>query len=138
LDLNWAELGDLGVASLAQSDSFPRLRRLFLAGNAIGPGGARELAESPMANLRELGLYLNPIGDEGADSLARSAALSKLVLLDLFDCKISPDGFARLSKSSIASRLEAIKVDLEAAAIEPWLSSPIARSVCRANPLEMP
>jgi uncharacterized protein (TIGR02996 family) len=74
LDLSWNQLGDEGVAILAEA-ALPRLRQLWLAGNGIGSAGGRTLAEAfaGLTTLRlELGAtsdYANLVDDDVAEAL---------------------------------------------------------------------
>jgi uncharacterized protein (TIGR02996 family) len=99
-------LGDYGLAVLASSPVFERLRELDLWENRIGPEGTRVLAQSPhLKSLRELTLANNPIGDEGAAALAGGPALASLEELLLRNTGLGPKGAEYLARSTSLAQL---------------------------------
>ena len=76
LDLRENDLTDAAAGLVARADTFAHLRRLQLAGNRIGPGGATAVADpNHLPALRWLGLAMNPLAGRAIDGdlLARSA-----------------------------------------------------------------
>jgi uncharacterized protein (TIGR02996 family) len=124
LHVGWNQLGEEGVAALADSPlsasvedldlrncrinaralaralALPRLRSLCVMSNSFGPAGVRTLAAAKLPpQLTVLDLSDNRIGDEGAASLACCAGLVNLTELNLRSCKITDEGVAVLAKS---------------------------------------
>jgi uncharacterized protein (TIGR02996 family) len=102
LDLEGAQVGDLGVAALADYPHLDALRRLNLAkGRArrlppaavrITDEGARVLAALPqLAGLRWLNLENNALTDAGAQALLASPYLAGLGHLNLKGTPVSPE-----------------------------------------------
>ena len=87
LALSGNEIGDEGVAALADSPVLASVERLYLARNPIGDDGVIALANSPhLGKLRELGLgTLEDLSDEGARALVDSPHLTALDKLEV-DC----------------------------------------------------
>jgi uncharacterized protein (TIGR02996 family) len=84
LDLSSANVGDDGVRAFASSPSFPQLTFLSLAGNPLRTAAAFSLAGSKHLNLlAELDLSYNMIGDAGVEALACSTGLNNLKVLRL-------------------------------------------------------
>ncbi len=76
LDLRENDLTDAAAGLVARADTFARLRRLQLAGNRIGPGGAAAVADPRrLPDLRWLGLAANPLAGRAIadDLLSRPA-----------------------------------------------------------------
>lgn len=91
-------LGPAGMEVL-MTVSMPRLQRLTLDGNELGPEGAVALAAARwLRGLTHLSLAGCQIGDVGAQSLATSA-LSKVVSLNLSDNEIGDEGAAALASA---------------------------------------
>lgn len=91
---------------LAEHPDAAGLEELSLPENRLGPKAARPLAASDkLRSLRRLDLAGNPLGDEGAETLAR-AELPALVELRLAGCGIGPRGARALASSPLAARLE--------------------------------
>jgi uncharacterized protein (TIGR02996 family) len=92
-------LDDAAAEALAASSSL-KPRRLHLASNAIGPQGARALAESGfLARVTEINLTRNPLGDEGVAALTRASWLERLCELDLSGTQMGNAGLAALAAS---------------------------------------
>ncbi len=107
LDLKFCQLDDECIAELCQGD-WPKVERLDLSSNRIGPEGARSLAnQSPFPLLKALTLSMNRILDEGALSLFASNSRHRLEELHLASNGIANDAAGRLV---ISSGLRALKV----------------------------
>jgi Ran GTPase-activating protein (RanGAP) involved in mRNA processing and transport len=104
LDLTNSGLTDAGVepivATLHGQVTQPRgLERLLIGGNGIGVHGATQLGEllAITPHLRELGLAVSRLGDDGARALARGLVHNRsLERLDLASCAIGPEGLAAI------------------------------------------
>ena len=84
LSVTGASLKDDGMAALARL-RLPRLEKLDLGGNAIGPPGMASLAGGSLLDgVRELSLRRNKCGTEGGKNLGKSTHLAKLRSLALF------------------------------------------------------
>ncbi|NIQ03485.1 MAG: hypothetical protein GWM98_26525 [Nitrospinaceae bacterium] len=79
LDLDDNQLGDEGVAELAQCEHLVNVQYLNLNRNGITDGGLQTLAESPhLAKLKRLHLKHNPIEGAGIVALFQSQTLAGL------------------------------------------------------------
>jgi uncharacterized protein (TIGR02996 family) len=89
LYLGGARYGEAGFAELAAgAGGLPHLRKLNLDVCDLTARAMEALGASPLANgLRELLLFLNPIGADGILALARSPRLARLERLDLKGCE---------------------------------------------------
>lgn len=97
------------VRELAACPYLSTLRRLDLAGNRIGPDGARLLAGSPyLGGLRELGLNGNALCGDGASALADAPWLAGIERLEVADNALAGDDLSRLLDR--AARVVAIDV----------------------------
>lgn len=106
LRLQINHLEDQGIGNLVKA-SWPKLRKLFLGNNKIGPSGVEILSRSNMViQLETLGLSLNAIQDLGAQRLVQSSLLANLKELDLSSCGIGQTGAHSLSRSIHLVRLE--------------------------------
>jgi uncharacterized protein (TIGR02996 family) len=77
LDLSGNNLRDAGMAVLARSTIFRRLRSLRLHFNFITDEGVALLARASwLAGVQQLGLEVNEIGDDGVRALAECTALA--------------------------------------------------------------
>jgi uncharacterized protein (TIGR02996 family) len=84
LDLTCASIGDTGVQALAGSSAFPHLTALNLPRNPLGCLAAESLATSEfITHLAELNLSHTRIGDQGVEVLAASPNLNNLTDLHL-------------------------------------------------------
>jgi Ran GTPase-activating protein (RanGAP) involved in mRNA processing and transport len=103
---NW--VADAGLMALAGA-GLPRLRRLDLSSNGIGPAGVSALAASPLvAQLDALLLSHNPVGPDGAGALAASEHLCErghLTTVELYGCELGDAGVASLAAAPWASLL---------------------------------
>jgi uncharacterized protein (TIGR02996 family) len=105
LDLRGHLLDDDGMQALAKARC-PRLRTLWLSGNAIGNAGALALAGWPsLATLRELLLLYNRIGAEGAQALATSPYVTELTDLTLSANPLGPEGVQAVAASANLGQL---------------------------------
>jgi uncharacterized protein (TIGR02996 family) len=126
LTLFGAELDDDATLALAAS---PHLRphRVHLAHNAIGPAGARALAESDfLERVVELNLSHNPLGDDGLRALAGASWLPRLCELDLARTEIGNAGLAALADSPALAGI--VRLDLVANRIGEKGALALARS----------
>lgn len=102
-----------GVGELAASPFYAGLRELDLSGNDVAARGvAAVTAPAAFPHLHALRLRSNPLGDEGAERLARWLLLPRVVArtkeLDLRDAEIGPAGAAALADSPALVRCEAL------------------------------
>ncbi|QDU93615.1 TIGR02996 domain-containing protein [Lignipirellula cremea] len=101
LHLAFNALGDEGATELGEIEA-PRLTRLDLGVNRIGPEGARMLAASPLlasCSLRHLALPLNQLEAAGVEHLNRCRSLRGLESLDLSSNKIRAEALRSLVKA---------------------------------------
>jgi Ran GTPase-activating protein (RanGAP) involved in mRNA processing and transport len=102
IDLSNCALGDGGVSTLAQTlgSRNTTLQKLTIENTITSTGvGALLEAMEQSHHITELGLQMNPIGNEGASRLARAMknnALPNLTRLSLHNCGIHDDGFIAL------------------------------------------
>jgi uncharacterized protein (TIGR02996 family) len=109
LGLNSSGLGVHGIESLAASPYLSDLEALDLEGNDLRDAGASALALAPpWSKLRMLDLNDNGIGDAGAMALARSVWLPQLQALNLNRNKIGGPGLRALLESPDLSRLQVL------------------------------
>jgi uncharacterized protein (TIGR02996 family) len=126
LNLGNNQLEDAGLARLADSEILEQLTSLDLYGNRIGDEGIRRLLTSPhcralrsldlsfnniraeglraaastSAELIDLDLESNPLGEEGARQLASAAPLRSLGSLKLRRTNLGPGGVRVLAESA--------------------------------------
>jgi uncharacterized protein (TIGR02996 family) len=100
LEISRNRLNDRAVDDLASSPRLAGLLRLDLSENeAIGPAGAEALAASPhLSRLVSLNLNQCPIGDSGAYALARSPYLPRLSNLLVNEDELSAAAVAVLQE----------------------------------------
>jgi serine/threonine protein kinase len=109
LDLTNKQIGDEGVAALANSPALARRSVLYLSGNQIGDAGVAALARSPhVANVARLILWDNQIGDRGVAALAESPHLQNLNALDLGRNRVGDAGVIALARSPHMANLGAL------------------------------
>ena len=90
-------LGPRGFAALVSSPNLANLRELRVPLNAVGDEGARALAQAThLTALRAVDLRANDIGDAGATALIGAPHLRGLEHLDLRDNPLSDDVKAAL------------------------------------------
>jgi len=99
LDLSGGQIGDEGLAALAESPVIQTLRRLRVVGCGIGPVGVEALAAVGPTRLEELDLMDNPVGDRGAIALAGSPVVAQVRILGLTRADIGDEGAVALAKS---------------------------------------
>jgi uncharacterized protein (TIGR02996 family) len=106
------EMGDAGVAVLADSPRSAGLRTLGLNSSGLGLPGIEALAASPsLSGLEVLDLGDNDLGDEGASALALAPPWSKLRMLDLDDNGIGDAGAAALAGAAWLPQLQALNLN---------------------------
>jgi Ran GTPase-activating protein (RanGAP) involved in mRNA processing and transport len=128
LDLYNCELGDDGVAAIADALASPRSRieHVYLGGNAAGPRAAQALASmlATTQTLRTLQLsasrFEDPVGIALAAGLARNRSLDEL---GLASCHIGPRGGAALA-DALARHPRLLRLDLGAATSARALGEP--------------
>lgn len=99
-------IGDDGAEALAQAlakRSSP-VGTLNLSGNNIGPAGMTALAGA-LIGCQALALTSNPLGDEGAEAIAKAKALGSLNTLFLTDTDLTDEGVTALAKSKTLTAL---------------------------------
>jgi len=108
LDLCGNDLGNGGMMLITRSPYLEQLESLDLSFNALSGPGLRLLAESGKLS-RLQALYLNDngrINHVGIESLARTARLSQLRVLDLSGNDLSDAAVRMLTDSSVLRRLD--------------------------------
>ena len=122
------EMGDAGVAVLADSPGAAGLRTLGLNRSGIGVPGIEALAASPyLSDLEALDLEANGLGDDGASALALAPPWSKLRMLDLDDNGIGDAGAAALAGSAWLPQLQVLNLNrnkIGASGLRALLESP--------------
>jgi uncharacterized protein (TIGR02996 family) len=99
-------VGPEGARAVAEARHLTALQHLWLDCNAIGPEGAADLAgASHLASLRGLNLGRNDLGDDGVAALAASPYLANLVFLGLHENRLGPAGVAALASSPYLARV---------------------------------
>lgn len=129
-------LGDDGMAMLAGSAALRDIEELRLGSVGVGPAGLRHLVRSPgLESLSYLDLFVNAIGDEGADVLARSG-LRGLRRLQLGSNRIGPSGLTALARSPVlrtVTRLGLALNQLDGPSVLALATSPHARALQELN-----
>ncbi|WBB61690.1 TIGR02996 domain-containing protein [Streptomyces sp. WMMC500] len=97
LDLRYCHIGDSGLAALAANPFFTGVRRLHLQRNALTARGVRAL--HAFADLTELDLRYNEIGEEGAEALLAAPFLGSLTRLLLYAADVGDAGARRLASA---------------------------------------
>ena len=100
LDLDQTELGNEGVAHLfsllANHNSPTSLQHIYLNAVGMGQSACNSLANylsSPHCTVESVYLSANPVGDAGADALAKGIARNtSLLRLDLASCGLKSEG----------------------------------------------
>jgi hypothetical protein len=100
---------DRCLASLASWTGLSRLKQLALVGD-ITQYGLAVLLGCENCRLRELDLSHSPLGDAGAEHIARSVVVSRLVSLGLIGCRVSPTGIKQLAQSQHLRRLRHLRM----------------------------
>jgi uncharacterized protein (TIGR02996 family) len=105
LDLRGAGLDGEALARLL-ARPLPRLERLSLQGNELGPRGGAAISSAALPALCELDLRYTGLGDEGVESLLQAPALPRLTALRLYRRDLGERGAAALASSPrLPSRL---------------------------------
>ena len=103
---------DSYLEELAAADLLKPIKELWLFENKIGCEGARYLAESfKFPNLRYLSLYSNKIGPDGVEALAQSPHFSHLETLALSFNRVGDHGAVALAHSKNLPRLHTLHLD---------------------------
>ncbi len=97
LDLRYAELNADAVRALVASPSLGALESLSLAGNELGPHGARALADARWPHLCALDLRHTRLGERGLEALLAAPFLPQLRRLLLSGDELGPSGARALS-----------------------------------------
>lgn len=97
LDLRYCHVGDSGLAALAANPFFTGVRRLHLQRNELTAQGVRALYA--FADLTELDLRYNEIGEEGAEALLAAPFLDSLARLLLYAADVGDAGARRLASA---------------------------------------
>lgn len=112
LKLYKAQLGDAGVAQLAQWTGAPVLETLSLAGNQLGDVGLKALAAGPLlSSVTELELVENRFRDPGFVALVKSPQLKSLKKLTVWGMPLGARAIKALIKSPLAARLESLDLN---------------------------
>jgi uncharacterized protein (TIGR02996 family) len=137
LNLDFAEVGNAGLALLAQSPNLAGLAHLSLRFNNVGVEGLLALAEAPhLTSLRSLDVTANDlprsafgeflaacrlpleglswddaIGPEGIRDLSASPLAGRLKELHFRDAHLGPKGLRLLARSSAFARLEELRIE---------------------------
>ena len=101
-----------GAGVLEQLCASPNVTQLEVlwVGDESGSDCAARLAAVPFADLRELAIHGEPIGDAGAIAIASSPHLATLRVLGLGSCGIGDAGVLALARSRHLARLESLDV----------------------------
>jgi hypothetical protein len=122
-------LDDECAKVLSRSSVLGSLRRLSLTGK-ITSEGTKQLAASPhLNNMWELNLDLCPIGDVGAEAIARSRTFARLVVLRVTGCGLTEAGSRTLAESKSMSRLRYLGIEPEL--LLPWEASSVILPLLR-------
>jgi len=112
LRINEKNLGDLGLAVLAQSPLLRSVTTLVLYKVNISDEGVRALAESPhLKNLEALYLEHNFITDRGVEIISNSMTFSKLKILNLFYNQITDVGAKAIADSDTLTQLAELNLN---------------------------
>jgi uncharacterized protein (TIGR02996 family) len=122
------QVGDEGVAALAEAPGAVPFAKLDFDYNGLGPNAAAALAGCPRtAGLTDLRLRNNRIGPAGAAALAASPYLGRLTTLDLYDNEIGDEGVTALAGSPNLAHLTTLRLDgneISTAGLRAILASP--------------
>lgn len=119
LNLSRVGLDDHDITTLRRSKSFPKLKKLFLSDNSVGPIGAASLAQSSLLiSLDTLLLSNNPIGPDGIKSLATSENIPLLKRLYISGCKIGDAGTASIAISQYFHALIELNINFNGIGLE--------------------
>jgi uncharacterized protein (TIGR02996 family) len=92
LGLSANDPGREGLARLVAAPWLGNLAGLELADNTIGPEELKSLTAAPFREIAALDLSRNPLGERGAQELARADVVSRLRRLVLFRCDLRSVG----------------------------------------------
>jgi uncharacterized protein (TIGR02996 family) len=105
LVMNLDLVNEAGLEAFLASPLVSTLNRLDLSHCGLNRERMRLLASGEYENLRVLKLNGNPIGNDGADSLARSTHLAKLLVLELSYSQVGDEGIEAILESPLADGL---------------------------------
>lgn len=109
LSINSNQLGNEGVAAIAQCQQYSELKTLDLGNNRISNVGIQALAASPyLGKLEVLMLDNNRISDNGVKVIASSTTLANLVELNLSTNEFSQNAAQELSATGNFPRMRAL------------------------------
>ena len=110
LNVQFNQLSDDGLTELLACN-WPKLQRLNLGANRIGPAGFQALSDSlAMAHVSELSLNVNSAGDAGAAMMANSANFEHIRQLDLGSNGIGSAGAASIARSGAFPALKRLNL----------------------------
>ena len=106
LSLSFLQLTDPAIQAMLRG-SWPKLVRLNLSVNRLGPESLRLLAQhSPPLLLESLAISVNQTGDLGLQFLGAAPLASSLRELDLGKTGVTAKGLAQLAESPLAATLQ--------------------------------
>jgi hypothetical protein len=113
LEMGRNPLGQAGAEAIARCGRLSGVEILYLPEAGInGPGVAAIYAgESKLGRVRDLSLNGNPLGDEGAEAIARSPKAKELNHLWLAKVGLTDRGAVALAESPHLAALEDLSVD---------------------------
>jgi uncharacterized protein (TIGR02996 family) len=110
LHLDDTRIGNDGLKALALGTGLPRLHTLSLGRNNITDAGVVALLMAEERKWQSLDLARNHLGEESAQALARSPALTELTELGLEDNHLGDAGALALASSPHLNRLRLLDV----------------------------
>ena len=110
LDLEGSGLGPAGTAALAKWPGLPGLESLSLEEDGIGPAGARALAGCDLRKLRRLDLAGNAMGDAGLRALLDGGGLQGIEWLALHGNGLGDASASALAQAQGLDRLRYLSV----------------------------
>jgi uncharacterized protein (TIGR02996 family) len=107
LDLSSTGIGANGVNTLASSGKLPALTALNLRGMGLSLETLRRL-DTPLKNLRRLGLWYNRLGDSGLEQFVRLPLFARLRSLDMGYNRFTGRGARALAEAPALISLRAL------------------------------